>query len=155
MQQAVARCHTLIELFSHSWKTTRDLRLKQQQLGLPQHKLTTDVSTRWGSTYGMVSRVLEQQQAICAVVAEDHKNRHKMPTNSEFLTLEAIVKVFKPLSYFTDALSGEKCVTASAVQLLLDHIYKKILCESPDDCTISKEMKSLMMVDLNTHYPIL
>ena len=101
----------------------------------------------------MVSRVLEQQQAICAVLAEDHKNWHKMPTDSKFSTLEAIVKVFKPPSYLTDALSGEQCVTASAVRPLLDHMYKEILCESPDDCTISKEMKSLMMADLKTRYP--
>jgi len=89
------------------------LELKQGQLGLPQYRLITDVSTRWGSTYVMVSRILEQQQAISPVLAEDCKHRHKMPTASEFSTLEAIFKVFHPLSYLTDALSGEKCVTAS------------------------------------------
>ena len=43
VQQAIARCHSLIELFSRSWKKTRDLRLKQEQLGMPMHKLITDV----------------------------------------------------------------------------------------------------------------
>ena len=66
VQQAIRRCHSLIELFSRSWKKTRDLRLKQEQLGLPKHKLITDVSTQWGSTYMMVSQIVEQQQAICA-----------------------------------------------------------------------------------------
>ena len=92
----------------------------------------------------MVSRVLEQQQAICAVLAKARKNRHKMPTDSEFSILEAIAKVFKPLSYLTDTLPGEKCVTVSAVRPLLDHMYKEIMCKSPDYCTISKEMNSLI-----------
>ena len=58
----------------------------------------------------MVSRIAEQQQAICAVLAEDRKHRYKMSTDT---TLEVIVKVFELLSYFTDALSGEKRVTAT------------------------------------------
>jgi len=58
---------------------------------------------------------------------------------SEFSTLEAIVKVFRPLSYLTDALSGEKCVTASAVWPLLDYMH-------------SKEVKSVMMNDLEIRY---
>ena len=149
VQQAIARCHSL---FSRSWKKTRDLRLKQEQLGMPMHKLITDVSTRWGSTYMMVSRIVEQQQAICAVLAEDHKHRYKMPTDNEFSTLEAIVKVFEPLSYFTDALSGEKHVTASAIRPLLDHIHKKILLVSSNDCTITKEMKMIMSSDLKSRY---
>ena len=93
VKQVIARCHSLIELFSRSWKKTRDLRIKQEQLGMPMHKLITDVSTHWGSTYMMVSRIVEQQQAICAVLAEDRKHRYKMPTDNEFSTLEAIVKV--------------------------------------------------------------
>ena len=30
-----------------------------------------DVQTIWGSTYDMLARILEQQQAICAVLAVD------------------------------------------------------------------------------------
>ena len=41
VQQAIARCHSLIELFSRSWKKTSYLRLKQEQLGMPMHKLIT------------------------------------------------------------------------------------------------------------------
>ena len=100
----------------------------------------------------MVSRIVEQQQAICAVLAEDRKHRYKMPTDNEFSTLKAIVKVFEPLSYFTDALSGEKHITASAIRPLLDHIHKKILLVSSNDCTITKEIKMIMSSDLKSRY---
>lgn len=43
---------------------------KQQTLNLPEHKLKQDISM---STYEMVERIIEQQQAVCAVFAEDGK----------------------------------------------------------------------------------
>ena len=36
VQMAIARCHSLVELFHRSYKKTRDLRQKQKELGLPQ-----------------------------------------------------------------------------------------------------------------------
>ena len=46
----------------------------------------------------MIARNLEQQQAICAVLAEDRKNWYRMPTDSEFSTLEAVASVLELLS---------------------------------------------------------
>jgi len=46
IQRALGRCHSLVELFHRSWKKSRDLRMKQEQCGLPQHKLMGDVATR-------------------------------------------------------------------------------------------------------------
>jgi len=42
----------------------------------------------WGSTYIMVARILEQQQASSAVLAEDKRYWNKMPFKTEFTTLE-------------------------------------------------------------------
>ena len=106
----------------------------------------------WGSTYCMVSRIIEQQQAMCAVLASDHKHWHKMPSDAEFATLEAVCAVLEPLSNFTDALSGEKHVTVSAVHPLLDHILTSIVSFSSDDCTVVKEMKTIICEDLSSRY---
>ena len=73
VQHAIAWCHLLIGLFHCIWKKSRDLKDKQQVLGLPQHNLVGDVVTRWGSTFDMISHILEQQQASSAVLAEDRK----------------------------------------------------------------------------------
>ena len=50
IKKAIGRCHSLVELFHRSWKKTCYLRQKQEELGLPQHKIIGDVVTRWGST---------------------------------------------------------------------------------------------------------
>ena len=100
----------------------------------------------------MIARILEQQQAICAVLAEDRKNWHRMPSDHEFTILEAMSSVLKPLSTFTDALSGEKVVTVSAVRPLLKHILEELLAISADDCSLVKEMKETISDDLSAGY---
>ena len=88
--------HSLFELFHHSWKRIVQ---KQWLLNLPHYKLKDEVATRWESTYEMVSHIVEQQQVLSAVLAEDRKNWHKMPSDTEFFVLGRIVDVLKPLSY--------------------------------------------------------
>ena len=152
IQRALGRCHSLVSVFNRSWKKNRDLREKQVHLGIDQHKLISDVVTRWGSTYQMIERILEQQKAISAVLAEDRKNWHHMPTDQEFSVLETVAAVLKPLSIFTDALSGEKHLTISAVRPLLKHIVDEVLAVSPEDNPLSKEMKEIISDKIQTYY---
>ena len=147
VKRALAKCHSLVEVFHRSWKKSRDLCLKQEVLNLPQHKLIASVATRWGSTYDMVSRIVEQQQAICAVLAEDRKNWYRMPSDTEFAVLETVVSVLKPLSTLTDALSGEKQVTVSANRPILKHI-QTILTEANTDSRLAVQMKNAISADL-------
>ena len=63
-----------------------------------------------GSTYAMTFCIIEQQQAISVVLAEDRKNWNKLLTDEEFQVIKALSTV---LSYLTDALSGEKIVSFS------------------------------------------
>ena len=67
-----------------------------------------------------------------------------MPTDQEVSVLETVVPVLRPLSIFTDALSGKKHLTISVVRPLLRHILDKILAVSPEDCSLSKEMKEII-----------
>ena len=90
VKRALSRCHSLVAVFNRNWKKHRDLREKQIQLGLEQHKLISDVATTWESTFQMIDRILEQQQAISAVLANDCKNWHHMPTD-QVSVLETVV----------------------------------------------------------------
>ena len=72
------------------------LREKQKLLGLPKHQLINNCITRWGSTYEMLKRFLEQQQAICAMLLEDGDNRTLMPSTDKIATVEELVEILKP-----------------------------------------------------------
>ena len=73
----------------------------------------------------MITRIVEQQETICAVLVEDHKYCHKTFTDTDISNLEAIMRVFVFLSYFTVALSGEKHVIAPRIQPLLSMCMKR------------------------------
>lgn len=151
VQKAVRRCSALVASFYRSWKKKRDLNEKQRQLGLPEHKLLGAVTTRWNSTYDMVERILEQQQALSAVLLEDRKSWCLMLNDADVTVLEMFVELVKPLSYLTDALSGEKEVTCSAIRPLLQHVME--ICEDKDeDSPLSVQMKSAISDNLSSRY---
>ena len=63
----------------------------------------------------MVDCVIEQQQAISAMLTEDKRHWHTIPSDEELNVLETVVEVLKHVYYLTDALLGETDVTASAL----------------------------------------
>ena len=152
VEMAIKKCRALVETFSRSWKRNRDLREKQESLGLPSHKLIGNVVTRWGSTYAMISRIIEQQQPISAVLTEDRKNWHKMFTDEEFKVIEALSAVLEPLSYLTDALSGEKTVTLSAIHPVMKHIIDVLTMHKDTDSRLTKEIKQNIKDDIIKRY---
>ena len=137
--------------FSRSWKKQRNLRAKQALLGVKEQKLIGAVDTRWGSTYDMVKRILQQQQAVSAVLAEQRDSWHLMPTSEEVSTLEILVKVLEPLSVLTDALSGEESVTGSAIRPILKHVLDTCKVDHKDEPLVA-EMKSTIVRDLANRY---
>ena len=147
IKRALDRCRSIVHIFHRSWKKSRDLTEKQQLLGIPEHKLKLEVSTRWGSAYEMISRVIEQQQAISAVLAEDRKYWYAMPTDDELHVLETVVEVLKDVFFLTDALSGETDVTASSLRCITMHLMSKLSPCSSDN-HIAANMKQVMKDDL-------
>ncbi len=76
---SLSRLRKTVSAFSRSPKTLRLLKKKQKDLQLPEHRMIHDEPTRWDSAYEMVERFLEQQQAVCSVLADDRKKWHLMP----------------------------------------------------------------------------
>ena len=103
--------------FHRSLKSVSKLREKQKLLGLPEHQLINDCITRWGSTYEMLKRFLEQQQAICAMLLENEDNPSLMPSP---YTMEELVEILKHFYDATKILSGELCSTIGVVFPILN-----------------------------------
>ena len=80
------------------------LKEKQKMLQLPDHKLVTDVQTRWNSALDMVSRFLEQQPAIYSALTSKEL-RGKVNFNSliesDISEAEELEKVLTPLKVAT------------------------------------------------------
>lgn len=112
--RAIARCKRIATHFHHSCKSSYILKEKQKSLGYKEHVLIQEVATRWNSLYYMATRILEQQQPLCASLLEIHKTE-LMPTDAEFKTLEEFASVMKVLVDVTEAIGGETWITVSTI----------------------------------------
>ena len=74
----------------------------------------------------MVTRILEQVQAIRVVLSADHKYSHLLPTWQDTEVLEAINLVLSSLDDLTDFLSGEDYVSSHLSDLSLNISMKKL-----------------------------
>ena len=118
IQDVLHVCHQVVAKFSQSWKKIRDLTLAQEDNNLPIHKLKADCPARWGSTYDMINRIVEQQKAVCRVLASDRKSVGLI-ASLDFDVLDCMIAVLKPLHELTDILSAEKSVSVSLVKPLV------------------------------------
>ena len=150
--RALGVCRKLISLFSHSWKKKRELRLAQQSLSLPDHSLVGDCSTRWGSTYLMIERVLEQKEALRRVLLADPKTKHLSPTWQDLDVVESLEAIISPLFDFTDSLCGEQLVTVSTIKPVLGILKNDILSESIDDSELTSTCKVRVLEYVTAKY---
>lgn len=114
--------------------------------------MMSDCATRWGSKQQMVERILEQEQAIKRVFAQD-KSRRPLPqlTWQDMTVLESVNNALKPVADFTDILSGENYVTVSSLLPMLAHL-EGVLEESVDDSKLTADLKRVILEQMEGRY---
>ena len=146
---ALAQVGRLVAHYHRSPKSTSKSREKQKLLG---YQLINDCITRWGSTYEMLKRFLEQQQAICAMLLEDGDNRALMPSTDEISTMEELVKILEHFYQATEIFSGELYPTIGVVYPILNRLLTVLLVTDSNDKDITKKIKEKIKQDLVTRY---
>ncbi|XP_050311482.1 E3 SUMO-protein ligase ZBED1-like [Anthonomus grandis grandis] len=90
----------------------------QRQHGKEPKKLEKDVATRWNSTYLMLERFVELEEAIRTTLAlMDSVSLPVIPTE-EWTFMKELVIILKPFFDVTELMSGEKYVTLSLVIIM-------------------------------------
>ena len=154
IDRVLSLCRKVVSAFSYIWKRKRDLKVAQEQKDLLTKMLKgmCQLSTRWGSKCDMIVRILEQQDAIRAVLAQDCKTSHLVPTWQDIDVLQSVVAAIKPFQKITDMLSGEKRVTCSAIKPMIQLIQETMVNHQDDDTALTCEIKNRINSDLEHHY---
>ena len=100
----------------------------------------------------MIDRMLEQRRAINRVLSDDRKADNVTIDWQTHGVLESMNKALKPVSEFTDVLSSENCITASALLPVLELIKEETLGPSDDDTTLTASFKAGIVTILREKY---
>ena len=100
----------------------------------------------------MVSRILEQKEAIRLVLSADRSTSNIVPTWQDLDVLQAIDKAISPLSSLTDILSGEQYVTVSAVLPMLHILETDLLKVQETDTQLTKDIQHRIVADIKSRY---
>lgn len=155
VERLLGRIRRVTSFFRRSTIASHQLKLKQDLLQLPKHRLITDVVTRWNSSYEMIERFLEQQPAIYAALlsSEVRKSEKDVFTLNEadITCAEEVLKALKPMKNATLVMSEESMPTLSVIAPL----YSKLVTgteESLDDTKTAKDIKAAIAQDLGKRY---
>ncbi|XP_054283311.1 zinc finger BED domain-containing protein 4-like [Macrosteles quadrilineatus] len=118
------RARNIVGHYSHSSSARARLKNIQKRLSLPDHELLQDVATRWNSRYDMLSRLLEQKEAVSADIAASADIENL--TTSQWKLASGVVEILKPFKEVTTQLSSEKYPTISMVAPAL-HVIEDYL----------------------------
>ncbi len=132
ISKIIGRCRRLVTHFHHSSKDIYVLKQKQADLRHKPQNLIQDVTTRWNSSFYMISRVVEQQQPLCATLLEVKKT-DLFPSEEEFSSMEVYIEVMSPLVTITEAIGAQQWVIISTLRPLLHKLVQSHLMEKPTE----------------------
>jgi len=78
---------------------------------------------------------------IQAVLAQDRRIPHLVPSWQDIDVLQSVVAAIKPFQQITDLLSGEKRVTCSAIKPMIQLIQETMVNHQDDDTALTCEIK--------------
>ena len=158
--RTVAAAKRLVTHFKKSAKATTALIEKQKDPALPVkcHKLIQEVGTRWNSTYMMLQRLIEQREAVAAVLSDvsvsKQSDRNLELTTAQWRTAEDIVSVLKPMITLTELLSQDINASLSATVPMLINIKNRHLAVRDDDSNVIKNLKTTITQEIVTRWSL-
>lgn len=146
----ISRLKSTAAHFHTSSKDRYLLKDKQKLLGIAEHEVINDCKTRWNSTYDMMTRAMEQQPAISAVIMEK-KLLHLELSAGDWSNVEDIVQVLRPFKVATQAISTEKFPCISATLPLIHQLMNATKTKENENQALST-LKTAIHNDLEKRY---
>ena len=148
----------LVAHFSHSVVATNAL-LEKQNDQSTKLKLIQDVPTRWNSSFLMLGRLLKLRIPVYSVIFDDSVtkpcDRIKLDLKDNFWKIiEDTVPILEPLADITEILGKEDIPTGSGVYILLNNIFKTVLCSNSEDSGVVKELKQKIREGLQKRFKL-
>ncbi|CAG9822148.1 unnamed protein product [Phaedon cochleariae] len=127
----VLRLRRILKKIERSEQLQNSLRSVCDLLNMKYLAVTVDVSTRWNSTYDMISLGIKLKDALNSLCDHNDKLKENKIKGHEWELLDVIQKYLKPFKSLSTLLCGEKYPTLPLVivgfNILIDKIEKLII----------------------------
>jgi zinc finger BED domain-containing protein 1 (E3 SUMO-protein ligase ZBED1) len=124
-------------------------------MSLKPKKLTLDTKTRWGSTYKMLKRLMNNRPAISAALAVVKGTKKPPPgdlNSNEWALLSSIMNVLKPIHEATKLFSHQKTPMISSVVPVVCRIIFFHLKTNEREDEVCAEFKKVIREDLSKRW---
>ncbi|KAI4455847.1 zinc finger bed domain-containing protein 4 [Holotrichia oblita] len=147
--EILTKCRRIVSHFNHSGLAQTKLCALQKELSLPQHQLVQDVSTRWNSSYYMLSRLLEQKRVVSLYLTETTVNFENL-SSTEWNILEKYIPLLKPFEEVTKIISSN----FSSISEIIPHLktLQKYLSHYIDENDQIMQLKVILENELKTRF---
>ncbi|XP_003242294.2 zinc finger BED domain-containing protein 4-like, partial [Acyrthosiphon pisum] len=115
-EELLKKVRQIVGHFKHSISANKLLNNYQKQEKLPERKFIQDVTTRWNSTYLMITRFLEQKKSVIGLAPYIHLKVSL--TSEEWVLLDEISKVLEIFYLVTLTLSKETSSLSEVIPVL-------------------------------------
>ncbi|KAJ2940863.1 hypothetical protein O0L34_g9489 [Tuta absoluta] len=136
----------IVEFFTRSGPANKKLNDWQKQLDLPILKLKQDVSTRWNSTYDMLSRLVRVKEAVTATLAIERATL--LLTPHDWAIIENVLPILKLFFDVTNEICSEKNVTLSKVipmcKIMIQHLRSHQAHEIQEVASLTSTLTRVM-----------
>ncbi|CAK1582297.1 unnamed protein product [Parnassius mnemosyne] len=99
----------------------------QQQINIPK-KLKQSIPTRWNSTFFMLQRFVELEEAVRATLALVQRDFDESLSEDDWIICTQLTTILKPFEQATAKMSGEKYTTASMAIVVTRGLHN--VCEN-------------------------
>lgn len=115
-EELLKKVRQIVGHFKHSISANKLLNSYQKQENLPEQKFIQDVTTRWNSTYLMITRFLEQKKSVIGLAPYIHLKVSL--ASEEWVLLDEISKVLEIFYVVTLTLSKETSSLSEVIPVL-------------------------------------
>lgn len=159
LSEIIKQCNAVVEHFKHSNVAKKSLLNEQQQLGILPESLVQYCETRRNSIYLMFECLLKNRSPIANVLADrtiissDIARKIEI-TKSQWLKIESLVSLLKPLYVVTNLFCSENHSPASMVRPLIARLLDHHLKLKETDEALTKNFKRTIISEIKERFKL-
>lgn len=116
IKEIMSACRSIVGYFKHSSKAMKVLRAFQAKLSLKPHRLIKDKQTRWNSQLHLLTRLMEQKQAV--LLSASDLNFQVNLSARQWTTIEEVIRILDVFDRATFVASSSQVTISEIIPLV-------------------------------------